>query len=145
MIAHKAAIIVRRPAADIFRFIAVDYFANHPKWAPQVVSVRPRSPGPVSVGTRGEVVRRLGGRDLTYDFEVTDYVTNEVIAVKAGGPMPFTAVYSVRSLSEKESELKIEFKLKMRGLPRLMEPFMAGGIRREVAAVGSRIKSMLEA
>ncbi len=91
------------------------------------------------------MVRRLGGRDLTYDFEVTDYVTNEVIAVKAGGPMPFTAVYAVRSLSEKESELEIEFKLKMRGLRRLMEPFMAGGIRREVAAVGSRIKSMLEA
>lgn len=145
MIAHKAAIVVRRPAADVFRFIAVDYFANHPKWAPQVVSVRPTSPGPVAVGTRGEVVRRLRGSEFTYDFEVTDYVANEVIAVEAGGPMPFAAVYAVRPLNEDESELEVAFMLKMRGWSRLMEPFMADGIRQEVAAVGCRIKSMLEA
>ena len=145
MITHKATTMVRKPVADVFRFVAEDYLTNHPKWAPGVVSLHLEGTGPVAAGTRGREVRRQGSRNVTYNFEVTDYVPNKLIAIKAKGrPAQFAAVYAVNAINDKESELEVQFKLKIGGLLRLIEPFMAGSIRKEVASVCSRIKVMLE-
>ena len=145
MITHKASIMVRKPVADVFKFVCADYFTNHPKTDPRVVSLHLESSGPVAVGTRGQEVRKQGGRKVTYNFEVTEYVTNKLMAMKAkGGPAQFSAVYAVKAVNDKETELEIEFKLKMGGLLMLIEPFMAGSFRKEVAGLCSRIKGMLE-
>jgi hypothetical protein len=52
--------IVDRPPAEVFRFVAVDHFVNHPRWDPDVVEMHQTSPGPVGVGTTATVVRRQG-------------------------------------------------------------------------------------
>ena len=49
-----------------------------------------------------------------------------------------------RFLSDKEAQLDIEFKLKMRGFFWLMELFIGRGFRKEVRDLGTRIKGMME-
>ncbi len=146
MINHKASITIKKHAAEVFKFVATDYFINHPKWDSRVVELQLASSGPMAIGTRGNETRKQGGRNVSYAFEVTDYQFNKLIAMKAkGGPAQFTATYAVARVAEGETRLDIEFNLSMGGLFRIMEPFMAGSFRKEVSGISSTIKQMLEA
>ena len=142
---YTASIVISKPIAEVFRFVGTDYLVNHPRWAPRVVELRLDSPGVLAVGTRGKEVRKQGGKNVTFAFEVTDFQLNKRIAIQAeGGPGRFSASYAMTSVSDGQTRLDIEFALKMRGLFGLIQPFMAGIFRKEVERVGRSITEMVE-
>ena len=142
---YKASVVINKPVAEVFQFVGTDYLENHPRWAPRVVELHLDSPGVVAVGARGEEVRKQGGKNVTYAFEVTDFQLNKRIAINAaGGPGAFSASYEMTAISDSQTQLHIEFTLEMGGLFGLTQPFMAGSLRREVDRVGRSIKGMLE-
>ena len=142
---YKASVVINKPVAEVFRFMGIDYLENHPRWAPRVVEVHLDSPGVLAVGARGEEVRKQGGKNVTYAFEVTDFQLNKRIAIRAAAePGAFSASYAMTPISDSQTQLDIEFTLEMRGLFGLIQPFMAGSLRREVDRVGRSIKGMLE-
>ncbi len=65
--------VVHSPPVEVFDHVAVHHFENHPKWDPDVVEMRQRSPGPVGVGTTASVVRRQGNRRVEGVATVTAY------------------------------------------------------------------------
>ncbi len=145
MISHKATVTVNKSAAQVFQFVGTDYFVNHAKWDPRVVNLHLQTKGPVVLGTKGHEVRNEGGRNKNYDFEVTDFQTNQSIGMKAkGGSSRFSATYTIKPMGAQQSSLDVEFNLKMGGLRALMERFMAGGFRKEVDSVAASIKETLE-
>lgn len=146
MISHQVTVNLHKPLEDVFRFVATDYFTNHPRWDPRVVNLRVQTPGPIAVGSRGTEDRKQGGRTVPYDFEVTEYTPNRSLSLRArGGPAKYSATYSVSPLNGSDTQLAIRFVLEMSGLFRLMEPFMASSFRQELDSVAASIKSLMEA
>lgn len=142
---YTASVVIDRPVAETFRFVGTDYLENHPRWAPLVVSLHLDPPGVMTVGARGQVMRRQRGKVVPFAFEVTHFEVNQRIAIQAeGGPDRFTASYTMTPVGVGQTRLDIEFSLWMRGLFELIQPFMTGVFRSEVARVGRSIKEMVE-
>ena len=145
MTAYKASVVINKRVAEVFQFVGIDYLENHPRWAPRVVALHLDGPGVVGMGARGQEVRRQGGKNVTFAFEVTDFQLNQRISIKAaGGPGQFSASYAMTPVSDSQTQLDIEFNLKMGGLFGLIQPFMTGSLRKEVDRVSKSIKGMLE-
>ena len=142
---YKASVVINKPVAQVFQFVGTHYLQNHPRRAPRVVELHLDSPGVVAVGARGHVVRKQGGKNVTYAFEVTDFQLNKRIAIKAAGrPGQFSTSYATTPISDGQTRLDIEFTLEMGGPFGLSQPFMAGRFRKEVDRVSRSIKGMLE-
>ena len=58
--------------------------------------------------------------------------------------MKLPTSYAVKSVSDKQSQLDIDVNMKMSGIMWLMEPFMAGGVRKVFNAITAEIKKMIE-
>jgi uncharacterized membrane protein len=145
MIRHTATVTVNKPASEVFKFVGTDYFTNHPKWDSRVVNIQLDTQGPVKAGTKGQETRKQGGRNMTYDFEVTEFKPNTVIAFKAGGgPTQMTFSYNVKPVGATQSQLAIDVNMKFGGIMGLFEPLMAGGIKKEFNAITGEIKRMVE-
>jgi hypothetical protein len=90
----RATIIVHSPAHDIFEYIGVNFFANYPKWSPEVVELEQLSGGPLQLGTQARQVRVDQRRRLESRFEVTEYEAGRRLRF-AGVPDPFVCTYEL--------------------------------------------------
>jgi hypothetical protein len=48
----NASVVIDRPPEAVFRFVGEQFFANYPRWSPEVRELRQIGSGPVRVGTR---------------------------------------------------------------------------------------------
>jgi len=48
---------LKRTPAAVFDVIGTHCYENHPRWEPEVVEIRPMSPGPIGLGSRAVMVR----------------------------------------------------------------------------------------
>jgi len=143
---YTASVVIDRPIAEVFRFVGTEYVENHPRWAPRVVEVRLESPGEMALGARGHVLRKQGGKDTPFAFEITGFEINKRVVIQAeGGPGRFSASYTMTPVGERRTRLDVGFSLRMRGLFGLVQPFMGRVFRKEVARVARSIKDMVEA
>jgi hypothetical protein len=55
----------------VYGFVARDFFANYPRWSPEVRRLDVLTPGPVRVGSRARQVRVDQGRQSESTFRVT--------------------------------------------------------------------------
>jgi Polyketide cyclase / dehydrase and lipid transport len=85
---HESIEIARRPE-DVFAY-ATDS-SRFPEWQASVVSVRQEGPGPLAVGSRAVVTRRLGRRTVPGTEEITQLKPPRTWAWRAvGGPVTGT-------------------------------------------------------
>jgi hypothetical protein len=71
MIRAQATTIIARHPSEVFQFVATDFFANYPRWSPEVVMLRATSPGPLRVGSTGWQARVDFGRRTELSFRVS--------------------------------------------------------------------------
>lgn len=90
----RATIVVNSPPNAIFDYIGVNFFANYPKWSPEVVELEQLSGGPVQLGTLARQVRVDQRRRLESRFEVTAYEADHCLRF-AGVPDPFVCTYDL--------------------------------------------------
>ena len=72
--------VIDRPPAEVFRFVATDHVANHPRWDPYM-ELEQLSEGPMRVGT---VIRRRSSRSgavVEGTMEVVEYKPDRVFAL----------------------------------------------------------------
>ena len=141
----KAATVVKitRPVADVFAVVGTNYAKNHRKWDPKNISTEVE--GPMAKGVKGVEVRKDGGRRMTYNFEVAEFALNKRMNFHAkGGPVTFGATYAFEAQGD-DTQLSIEFNMSMGGIMRIMELFMKGGLQKDLAKTGHRIKAYVEA
>jgi hypothetical protein len=70
MVKARANILIERPAAAVFGFIADDFARNYKRWSPEVQRLDILTPGPLRVGTRARQVRVDQGRRTDTTFRV---------------------------------------------------------------------------
>jgi len=84
--------------AEVFNYIAVNYFENHPKFDPEVHKMIWRTEPPVVKGTKGSEQRSFAGVPVKLDFEVIEFDRPKVFAFKnTSGPFLLERSYKLES------------------------------------------------
>jgi hypothetical protein len=71
LVRARAEILIQRPPEQVYGFVARDFFANYPRWSPEVRRMDVLTPGPIRVGSLARQVRVDQGRQSESTFRVT--------------------------------------------------------------------------
>jgi hypothetical protein len=117
----KASITIDRPGQEVFRYIAVDFFQNYPKWSPEVIQLESLTDGPVKLGTVARQVRVDQGHRSESRFRVTIYEPNKRLCF-AGVSDPYRCTYELQELNQGKT-VRLSFTFELLELQMFMRPF----------------------
>ena len=119
MIRAQATTIIARPVSEVFQFVATDFFANYPRWSPEVVKLRPTSPSPIRVGSTGWQVRIDYGRRTELSFRVS--VLEECKRIDFQGiSLPMLSSYRFVEINQRT---RLTFLFELKRLDFVVRPF----------------------
>jgi len=136
--------IARRPEV-VFAYL--DDLARHGEWQEQIVRVdRVEPQGPTQVGTQATETRKIGGREQTMTYEITERNPPWSFAFRGvDGPVRPLGKGTVESLADgSRSRVTIELDFEGHGLGKLLRPLAIRGARTEVPKNQQRLKERLE-
>ena len=136
--------IARRPE-DVFAYL--DDLARHPEWQDTLVRVEVETEGPTRVGTRARETRKVGPREQTSTYEITEHDPPRGFAFRAlDGPIRPVGRGIVESLDDgNRSRVTVELDLVGHGLlGKLVRPLALRQARKEVPRNHQRLKELLE-
>src|SRR5439155_24483890 len=122
--------ISRRPE-DVFSYVTDP--SRLPEWQESVVNVRREDSGPIAVGSRVVVTRRVGRRKLAMTAELAEMNTPSSWAVRGvDGPVRGMVKGTVEPLGEGEhSRVSIALEFEAHGIGKLLVPLV---VRRQAQA-----------
>jgi len=130
---------VPAPLAEVWQYVVVGYFENHPRWDPAIVGMRSFTPGPVREGTEGEELRRVGPGRQRARFVVTALEPMREFAFRCtSGPFHLERRYSFSS-EDGTTRLEFGFVMAPKGPMKLLFPLMRRSVERQVHANIARI------
>jgi len=144
---HSQVTVRVRRAADVV-FDAIEGHARHnvPAWEPEVLEVRPVSPGPLQLGSRVAMVRKQSGRVQTTTYEITAFDRPRRIAARhLDGPMGFAIDFAVRPVDAGASDVTVTVDMTLRGPMRLLTPLFALMGPRRNAGIARKMVAAIEA
>jgi len=143
MINIEESIIINRPVAEVFAFVA--NFENHPRWESNFQKVKLINSTPNGVGTKYQCELKLPGQTATSVFEITEYEVNKKIAFEgeAAGPAKPDGSFLFASAGD-GTRVTLLPRPKFRGFFKLLEPLMAGYVRKQNQDHLKKLKSILE-
>ena len=141
MATFENTVMIRRPTAEVFGFLAD--FENLPRWNYAIVETRKISQGPVGVGTIYQQVRSVPSRSEER-FEVTAYNPPRQLEIRGQlGPFPSRLAYVLDAVPE-GTRLTNSVELELRGPGRLLGRVAVPRVRDAVAANLQKLKELLE-
>lgn len=144
MLNIEASTIINRPVADVFAFMS--NFENNPKWEKNFVEARRLSADPIGVGTAFQCVLQVPGQRSESRFEITAYEPNRKIGFRADRPAQAKPAGSILFESVGDgTKVTVLPRPEMSGFFRLMEPLMAGYIKKQNETHLNNLKQLLEA
>jgi len=143
MINVQANAIINRPVEEVFAFVA--NFENHPKWEMNFQKVKLLPVAPTGVGTTYQCDLKLPGQSASSKFEITEYVPNQKIAFEgeAAGPAKPNSSFLFESVPG-STKITLVPQPEFRGFFKLLEPMMAGYIRKQNEEHVGNLKRLLE-
>ena len=120
-ISGEASISIKKSITDVFHFIGVCFYENYPKWAPEVIELKPLDGNIVFVGAKTKQVREDQGSTTESVFEFTEYEPIVKINFK-GLDQPYTHSYLLEP-SEGNQTTKLTFKFELLEIDVFMRPF----------------------
>ena len=141
MIQNQVTIHINRPVEQVFEFTVDE--KNLSKWQANFVEGEQLTEGSMRVGTRFREVRRMGPRQSEIQAEVTAFEPNKRFATKTLAPPQVTVGYAFES-ENGGTRATYNFTMMTSGFMRLLEPMLAGSIKKDTAADFERLKQILE-
>jgi len=136
--------IARRPE-EVFAYL--DDLARHPEWQVSLISAQVETPGPTAVGTRVKEVRRVGSRELTMSYEITEHDPPRSFAFRIlDGPVRPVGRGTVEPLDDgTRSRVGIVLDFEGHGLMgKLTAPLARSQARKQVPQDQQKLKEKLE-
>ncbi len=140
----RAAIeIVRRPE-DVFAYL--DDLARHGEWQSGLVGVRLETEPPTRVGSRATETRRVGRREQTSTYEVTEHDPPRSFGFRGvDGSVRVVGRGTVEPLAGGDrSRVSLELDFEGHGLGKLLLPIVRRAARKQVPGNQQRLKERLE-
>lgn len=141
MIQHEVTLHLKRPIEQVFAFLA-DY-QNLRTWQSNLIENEQLTKGPLRVGTRLREVRRTGPSQSEIHGEITDFEPNKRFSTKTSTKPQVTVSYSLEG-ENGGTRLNYKFVMLTSGMMRLLEPLMAGAIKKGTELDFQRLKHILE-
>jgi carbon monoxide dehydrogenase subunit G len=114
---------IHRPLEEVFGFVAE--FSTVAEWDPGVEASSRITDGELGIGTRFAVTAVFNGRRVPLEYEMTDYVANEVAVLEVAAPR-FDAVDTIRFRAIDESTTEVDYtaEFTLKGMLRIAQPFL---------------------
>jgi len=144
MINVQESIVINRPVDEVFAFVA--NFENHPKWESNFQKVKLLTSTPSGVGAQYQCDMKLPGQTATSKFEITEYQVNKKIVFEGepAGPAKPDGSFLFEAVPG-GTKITLVPQPKFRGFFKLLEPMMAGYVRKQNQDHLKKLKSILEA
>ena len=132
---------INKPVAQVFDFFADS--SNWPGTAPDVVSVKPS--GGISKGTKGTMVRKMGGRATESQFKVTEFEQNKkIIIAGSGGGMKYSAAQGFAASGD-GTQVTFQLNYSLQGWMKILQPVVGGQVKKSVNREMQGLKKAIEA
>jgi uncharacterized membrane protein len=143
MVDVQASTIINRPVEAVFAFVAD--FENHPRWESNFVEVKRVSREPIGVGTIYQCLLRVPGQRVTSRIEITEFTPNQLISFRGDRPASAKPIGSItfESLGNATKVTTLP-RPEMGGVFKLLQPMMAGYIKRSNAKHLDKLRTLLE-
>ena len=141
MIQHEVTLHLKRPVEQVFAFLA-DY-QNLRTWQSNLIENEQLTEGPLRVGTRFREVRRTGPGQSEIHGEITDFEPNKRFSTKTSTKPQVTVSYSLEG-ENGGTRLNYKFVMLTSGMMRLLEPLIAGSIKKDTNLDFQKLKNILE-
>lgn len=142
MIQYEVTIHLNRPVEQVFAFLADT--GKLSAWQSNLIKNEKLTEGPLRAGSRFREVRRLGRRVSEIQAEVTTFEVNKRLETKTISTPKAMVSYAFDPENE-GTRLRYKFVLLTSGMMRLLEPLIAGSIKKEQEADFEKLKRILEA
>jgi polyketide cyclase/dehydrase/lipid transport protein len=137
--------VIDRPIVEVWRFVAVDHCANHPRWDPSVRSLEPISDGDVRLGYRFRLTRRTMNRVETRDFAVVTWDAPHAMDIETrSADLTLRLRSRAETVDERRTRLVVGGDAQLSGVRGLLAPLFRSRIERDLRANVVRIKAMIE-
>jgi uncharacterized membrane protein len=141
----RESIEIARSQADVFAYLAD--LARHGEWQDSITSVRVGTEGPTRVGTRATEVRKMGNREQSVTYEITEHDPPRMFAFRGvDGPLRVAGRAIVEPVGDGTgSQVVLELDFEPHGLVgRLVAPMARKQAAKEVPRTQQKLKSLLE-
>ncbi len=136
---------IEATTAEVFRFVAAEHFANHPKWDPSITEMTPTSPGPIAKGATARFVRVDGKKRFEGLLTVTEYEPDRLFAaVSRFGPFVLHQHALCEPLPGGGTSIVLTIDTRATGPMRLLLPLFRRRFRKTMAASLRTIKQHVE-
>jgi uncharacterized protein YndB with AHSA1/START domain len=141
MIQHEISIHLNSPVEKVFAYLADA--KNLRAWQADLIENEQLTEGPLQVGTRFREIRQTGPRQSEIQAEITVFEPNKRFSTKTIlGPQALVS-YAVTA-EQAGTKITYQFSLQTSGLMRLMEPLIAGSLKKNTEADFQKLKHLLE-
>ena len=135
---------ISRSPEDVFAYL--DDLSRHGEWQESIVSVRVDTEGPTRVGSRATETRRIGNRDQTVSYEMTEHDPPRTFAFRGiDGPIRPVGKGTIEPVGDgSSSRLTLEFDLTGHGFGKLVLPMARKQAAKEIPKSQQKLKQLLE-
>jgi hypothetical protein len=135
--------IARRPD-DVFAYL--DDLARHSEWQEQLISAQKLGDGPTQVGTKSAETRRMGKREQTTTYAVTEHDPPRVFGFHGtDGPIRAVGRVTVEPLGGgSSSRVSLVLDFEGHGFGKLLLPLVRSQSRKQVPKDQQLLKERLE-
>jgi hypothetical protein len=136
---------VERPVANVFDFVAVRCYENHPKWEDAVIEIRPAHIRAHRYGKQGpHGAPGLWAHDQDR-VQVTAYEPDRLISFRHDNPkMRFAIAFQFMPVGE-ATDLRVDVEAQPMGFLKVMEPMMRWRMPKTSQRIVDRLKAVVEA
>ena len=143
---YQLSELIRRPVHEVFDFVATHQFENHPKWEPEVLSIRKLTDGPLRTGTRAVMVRQEFGRRREVPYEVVEFEPERIMTVRSVEKwIIFQITFQFAPAAPAATNLGVAVSIHLHGIMKLLGPGLNVLFRRNGTLLTRRLKEIVEA
>lgn len=137
----REVIEVAKPVGEAFAYVAD--FETAAEWDPGIVESRRTSEGPVGVGTTYDVVAEFRGSRQPFRYRVTEYVEGRRLVLDGEGDKARSVDTIEFEATARGTRITYEADFRMKGVYRLVEPFLGGTFRKLAATALAGLRATL--
>ena len=141
MSTHRASIEIAAAPEEIFRYLIQPELLK--EWIGGFVETRPMTEGVTGLGSKSIDVFEENGREMRMETEIVGFEPGRLLEVKISHSM-MDSVSRYHLIGSSPTKVSHEQALRMKGMARLLGPFMGGATQRRMDTDLGRLKQAVE-